>query len=72
MVTCLCPKHHKCLKMLPKCQIFASLRTRITIFSELKHIMMLKKFQEMGSFGASELHQMISYLNVNNVNLIMY
>ena len=43
MVTSFWPKHNKCLKMGPKCQIFASLRTRITIFSDLKHIMMLKE-----------------------------
>ena len=41
MVTCFWPKHNKCLKMGSKCQIFASLRTRITIFSDLKCITML-------------------------------
>ena len=33
MVTCFWPKHYKCLKMGSKCQIFASLRNRITIFN---------------------------------------
>ena len=48
MVTCLWPKHKKCLKMGPKCQIFASLGTRITIFSDLKHIMMVKEIPRNG------------------------
>ena len=39
MVTCFWPKPNKCLKMGSKCQIFASLRTRITIFSKLKRVM---------------------------------
>ena len=32
------PKHNKYLKMGSKCQIFASLRTTIIIFSDLKRI----------------------------------
>ena len=55
MVTCFWPKHNICLQMGSKCQIFVSLRTTITIFSDLKRIMMEMKFQEMGSFGALEL-----------------
>ena len=39
MVTCFWPKPNKCLKMGSTCQIFASLRTRITIFSKLKRVM---------------------------------
>ena len=57
MVTCFWPKHNKCSKMGSECQIFVSLRTTITIFSDLKRIMMVK---EMGSFGALKLQQMIS------------
>ena len=48
MVACFWPKHNKCLKMGSKCQIFANLRTKITMFSDLKHIMMVTQFQEMG------------------------
>ena len=43
MVTGFWPKHNKCLKMGSNCQIFASLRIRITIFSDLKGIMIVKK-----------------------------
>ena len=60
MVTGFWPKHNKCLKMGSNCQIFASLRIRITIFSDLKGIMIVKKFQEIGSFGALKLHQITS------------
>ena len=42
------PKQLKCLKMGSKCQIFASLGTKITIFSHLKHIMMVKEFPSNG------------------------
>ena len=45
MVTCFWPKHNKFLKLGSKCQIFASLRTRRAIFSELKRIMMVKEIQ---------------------------
>ena len=44
MVTCFSPKHNKCPKMGSECQIFVSLRTTITIFSNLKRIMMVKEF----------------------------
>ena len=37
MVTCFFPKHNKCLKMGLKCQIFASSRTTMPKFSDLKH-----------------------------------
>ena len=43
MVTGFWPKHNKCLKMGSNCQIFANLRIRITIFSDLKSIMTVKK-----------------------------
>ena len=43
MVTCFWLKHNKCLKMGSKCQIFTRLRTRITIFSNLKRIMMVRE-----------------------------
>ena len=43
MVTCFWPKHNKCLKMGSEFQIFASLRTRITIFSDLKCNIMVKE-----------------------------
>ena len=48
MVTCFWPKHNKCLKLGSKCQIFASLRTRMTIFSDLKRIMMGKEIPRNG------------------------
>ena len=43
MVTGFWPKHNKCLNMGSNCQIFASLRIRIAIFSDLKRIMIVKK-----------------------------
>ena len=43
MVTGFWPKHNKCLKMGSNCQIFASLKIRIAIFSDLKRIMIVKK-----------------------------
>ena len=43
MVTCVWPKHNKCLKMGSNWQIFGSLRTRIPIFSDLKCIAMAKE-----------------------------
>ena len=48
MVTQFWCKHNKCLKMGSKCQIFVSLRTRITIFSDLKRIIMLKEILKNG------------------------
>ena len=48
MVTCFWPKYNKCLKMGSKCQIFASVRTRITIFSNLKHIIMVREIPRNG------------------------
>ena len=41
-------------------QIFASLRTRITIFIDLKRIIMIKEIPRKGTFGALKLHQMTS------------
>ena len=38
MVTCFWPIDNKCPKMGSNCQIFISLRTTITIFSDLKRI----------------------------------
>ena len=52
MVTGFWPKHNKCLKMGSNSQIFASLRTRITIFIDLKRIIMIKEIPRKGSFGA--------------------
>ena len=43
MLTCFWPIHNKCLKMGSKCQIFTRLRTRITIFSNLNRIMMIRE-----------------------------
>ena len=57
-VTHFWPKHNKCLEMGSKCQIFTSLRTRITIFSDLYQIMVIKEFQEMWSFSALKMHPM--------------
>ena len=48
MVTCFWLKYNKCLKMGSNCQIFASLRTRITIFSDLKRNMMVKEIPRNG------------------------
>ena len=43
MVTHFGPKCNKCSKMGQKCQILACLRTRITIFRDLKHITKLEE-----------------------------
>ena len=51
MVTCFRPKHNKCLKMGSEFQIFASLRTRITIFSDLKGIMMVKEIRKKWGYS---------------------
>ena len=51
MVTCFWPKHNKCLKMGSEFQIFASLGTRITIFSDLKGIMMVKEIQKKWGYS---------------------
>ena len=40
--------YNKCPKMGSKCQIFVSLRTTITIFSDLKRIMMVKEIPRNG------------------------
>ena len=58
MVTGFWPKHNKCLKMGSNCQIFASLKIRITIFSYLKRIMIVKKSSK--KLGAISMHQMTS------------
>ena len=55
MVTCFWPKHNKCLKMGSKCEIFVSLRTRITIFSDLKCIMMVKEILRKGVIQCIEI-----------------
>ena len=55
MVTCFWPKHNICLKIGSKCQIFASLRTRITIFSDLKRIMMVKAYPRNGVIWCIEI-----------------
>ena len=55
MVTCFWPKHNKCLKIGSKCQIFASLGTRITIFSDLKHIMMVTEIPRNGVIQCIEI-----------------
>ena len=49
-------KCKKCPKLGSKCQNFASLRARTTIFSNVKHIIKLNEIQEMGSTGAFKLH----------------
>ena len=43
MVTCFWLKHNKCLNMGSNYQIFANLRTRINVFSDLKRNMMVKE-----------------------------
>ena len=55
MVTFFWPKHNKCIKMSSNCQLFASLRTRITIFSYLKHIMMVKEVPRNGVIWCIEI-----------------
>ena len=71
MVTRFWPKCKKCSKMESNCQIFTSLRARITIFRDMKHtcITMYKK-QEMGSIGALKLHPVtFKFKNVNFKNV---
>ena len=48
MVTHFLPKCNKCSKMGQKCQIFACLRPKITIFSHLKRITKLKQIPRNG------------------------
>ena len=55
MVTCFWPKHNKRLKMGSKCQIFVSLRTTITNFSDLKRIMMVKEIPRNGVIWCIEI-----------------
>ena len=55
MVTCFWPKHNKCPKMGSKCQIFASLRNRITIFSHLKCIMNVIEIPRNGVIRCIEI-----------------
>ena len=55
MVTHVWPKHNKCLKMGSNCQIFASLRTRITILSDLKRITMVKEIPRNGVIQCIEI-----------------
>ena len=55
MVTCFWLKHTKCLKMGSKCQIFVSLRTTITIFSDLKRIMRVNEIQNNGVIWCIEI-----------------
>ena len=47
--------NYKCLKMGSKCQIFASLRTRITLFSNLKRIMMVREIPRNGVIWCIEI-----------------
>ena len=55
IVTCFFPKHNKSLKLRLKCQIFASSRTTMTIFSDLKHIMMVKEIPRNGVIQCIEI-----------------
>ena len=55
MVTCFWAKYNKCLEMGLKCQIFVRLRTRITIFSGLKRIMMVKEIPRNGVIQCIEI-----------------
>ena len=48
MITCFWPKLMKCPEMGSKPQIITSLRTETIIFSELKHIMMVKEIPRNG------------------------
>ena len=60
MVTCFWPKHNRCPKMGSKCQIFVSLRTTITMFSDLKCIMMVKEIPRNGVIWCIEVASLIS------------
>ena len=55
MATLFWPELYKSLKMGSKCQIFASLRTRITIISDLKHIVMVKEIPTNGVIRCIEI-----------------
>ena len=58
VVTYFWPNLMKCPKMGSNCQIFASLLAEKTVLNHIKHIIILTEFQEMGSFGALNLHSM--------------
>ena len=55
MVTCFWPKHNKCSKMGSKWQIFVNLRNTITIFSDLKCIMLIKEIPRNGVIWCIEI-----------------
>ena len=55
MVTLFWPELYISLRMGSKCQIFASLRTRITIISDLKHIVMVKEIPTNGVIRCIEI-----------------
>ena len=57
------PKHNKCLKMGAKCPIFASFRTRLTIFSNLKRIMMVREIPRNGFIWLAEIAPHKAYYN---------
>ena len=48
MVTHFSPECNKCSKMRSKCQIFATLRGRVSIFSEIKQFIKLKEIPRKG------------------------
>ena len=55
MVTCFWLKHNKCLNIGSNCQIFAILRTRINVFSDLKLNMIVKVILRNGVIQYSEI-----------------
>ena len=48
MVTHFLPKCNKCSKMESKCRIFATLRAKVSIFSEIKQFIKLKEIPRNG------------------------
>ena len=58
MVTYFLPNLMKCPKMGSNGQIFASLLAEKTVLNHIKHLIILKKLQEMGLFGSLNLHSM--------------
>ena len=56
MVTYFWPNLMKCPNMGSIGQIFASLLAKKTVLNHIKHTIILMKLQEMGSFGALNLH----------------
>ena len=71
MVTHFWSKYNKCSKIRSKCQIFATLRGRVAIFSEIKQFIKLKEIPRNGFNRCIEIAPnalfILQMFNLNNV-----